>query len=608
MELKLIVRSGKMQGQTLVVRQGESTSLGRGTRSDVQIFDEGLSRLHCRIEGRDGKFLISDLDSSNGTYVNAEPIKTVYLHHGDRIQVGLTIIDCSVECADHPEGDEPGQTTLGFVSGDEQTMPQPRVRRKAAADRSDFMSALAGTGAGAEVTDLERFHRILTTLYRVGNTINSETSLDALYRTIVDSILEATQADEVALLMLRPGTESSADNVEIAAAARRGSEKEEKKKEKESSPLTISRTVLDDVLKQGLMTLSQDAQDDERYRSGQSIIMGNIRSVMCAPVQAQEEILGAIYVDSRRLAGAFNEDDLELLATLGVQAGIAIHRVRLLDSLENLFFGTVRALAATVDAKDGYTHNHSERVAAFAVRIAKELGLDEREREKIQLAALLHDIGKIGIHDLVLNKNGRLTEEEYAEMKLHPVCGADILRNIQHEDVSDLIPGVLHHHERWDGTGYPDGLAGEATPLIARIIGVADALDAMTSDRSYRKALGNEKAAAEIRRCSGTQFEPQIAEAALRLHERGDLTLPQRLALRYAGLSSASGSALPAAESPDENSAAPPDENSAAPPDGNSAAPPDENSADEVDHAPAGVRKMPSPPALPPFTPAGTDG
>jgi HD-GYP domain-containing protein (c-di-GMP phosphodiesterase class II) len=194
-------------------------------------------------------------------------------------------------------------------------------------------------------------------------------------------------------------------------------------------------------------------------------------------------------------------------------AMLATHarNVELFRESESLFIGVIRALAGAIDAKDPYTCGHSDRVARIAKRLAEELRLSTGECEQVYLAGLLHDIGKIGIADSILCKPGPLTDEEYAEIKKHPVIGFAILRHVQH--LQHALPGVLHHHESFDGTGYPGNLKGTETPLLARIIAVADAYDAMTSDRPYRKAMPFEKAEAIFREQTGGQWDGDVVDA-----------------------------------------------------------------------------------------------
>lgn len=184
-----------------------------------------------------------------------------------------------------------------------------------------------------------------------------------------------------------------------------------------------------------------------------------------------------------------------------------------------MFFSTVWSLASAVDAKDAYTHGHSRRVAQYSAELGRALGFDAREIERLELSAILHDVGKIGVPEAVLNKPDRLTAAEMAVMRTHPERGAEILASIR--AMRDIVPGVLHHHERFDGQGYPNQLKGDNIPLVARIILVADTFDAMTSSRPYRSSLPVQVAIDEIRRCTATQFDPRLAEVFIDLAERG---------------------------------------------------------------------------------------
>ena len=183
--------------------------------------------------------------------------------------------------------------------------------------------------------------------------------------------------------------------------------------------------------------------------------------------------------------------------------------------IEKLSIEVTTALSQTIDAKDKYTKGHSNRVAKYSRMLAEVLGENEKYQENIYYVALLHDIGKIGIPNAIINKPGRLTDEEYEIIKGHPAIGSDILKSIS--SMPEISTGARSHHERYDGHGYPDGLAGEEIPWIARIIGVADAYDAMTSNRSYRNYLPQERVRAEIVKYRGIQFDPKVADAMLKI-------------------------------------------------------------------------------------------
>ena len=233
-------------------------------------------------------------------------------------------------------------------------------------------------------------------------------------------------------------------------------------------------------------------------------------SVLVVPTRASDEPMGVIVLVNRTGHGAFTSVDARRMTALAAQAAVSTRHLRLYEESKEIFLSTVWALASAVDAKDAYTHGHSQRVAQYAVQLGRELGFDRQEIERLELSSVLHDVGKIGVPEAVLNKPGRLTAAEMAVMRTHPEKGADILSSIR--AMRDIVPGVRHHHERFDGMGYPDGLKGENIPLSARIILVADTFDAMTSTRPYRPALPTQAAHDEIGRCSGTQFDPRLAQ------------------------------------------------------------------------------------------------
>jgi putative nucleotidyltransferase with HDIG domain len=196
---------------------------------------------------------------------------------------------------------------------------------------------------------------------------------------------------------------------------------------------------------------------------------------------------------------------------------------------DETFVQTVTALAQAVELRDKYTGGHTQRVTNYALLLAEQLGLPEADLHLLQVGTPLHDIGKIGVDDSVLRKAGRLTEEEFGNMRSHTVRGAAILGGIP--GLSAVLPIVRSHHERWDGTGYPDGLSGEAIPLLARVVAVADAFDAMTSDRPYRPGMPLQQAFAELADKAGTQFDPACVRAFLQLRPQLEELLTQQLAL-----------------------------------------------------------------------------
>ncbi len=242
------------------------------------------------------------------------------------------------------------------------------------------------------------------------------------------------------------------------------------------------------------------------------------RDMVCLPVRLKNKLVGVLEAINKR-HGQFESGDVELLTALSNQVAVAIENARLYDELKETFYATVHTLAETIEKRDPYTGEHTKRVMEYSLAIGKAMGLSQKDMMDLRLSAILHDIGKIGIRDNVLLKNERLTVDEYNAIMMHAVYGAEILTNIR--QLKDIIPGVKWHHEKFDGSGYPEGLKGEKIPVIARIISVADTFDAMTTDRPYRKGLSVEAALEELKRYAGTQFDPDAVNAFIRSYDEG---------------------------------------------------------------------------------------
>lgn len=240
-----------------------------------------------------------------------------------------------------------------------------------------------------------------------------------------------------------------------------------------------------------------------------------LKSALSIPLMADNTVLGVLNLAKRRNKPFFDKEDAELLLILAYEAGAAISNCRLFEEVHALYEGSIISLAAAIDARDHYTHGHSRRVAKIALTIAKRLKLPGDIIEKTRLSSMLHDIGKIGIPDKVLLKPGKLTSKEWGIIKKHPVYAVAILKHLPR--LKHIIPVVYHEHEHYNGEGYIEGLKGKEIPIESRIIAVADAYEAMTSNRPYRKAMSKEKAIRELKANSGTQFDPVVVEVFLKL-------------------------------------------------------------------------------------------
>ena len=265
--------------------------------------------------------------------------------------------------------------------------------------------------------------------------------------------------------------------------------------------------------------LIDDIYHDDRVMPAEFEING-FSSVLGVPLMVKDSLIGVLLVYDKATHDKFSREDVHLLTTIGSQMGIAIENARLYAVLQDSTLQTVQALASSLEAKDNYTSGHSARVSHYSHLIALRLGLDEREMRNLRYASQLHDIGKIGITERILNKPGKLSDWEVSAIKDHPVIGEKIIQSLDFlDDVRDVI---RHHHERWDGTGYPDNLLGDDIPLLSRIMSVADAYDAMTTARPYRAALSRSTAIAELRSNSGTQFDPRLVDLFLTILREED--------------------------------------------------------------------------------------
>jgi response regulator RpfG family c-di-GMP phosphodiesterase len=351
-------------------------------------------------------------------------------------------------------------------------------------------------------------------IYRISEAIASSLDLDQVLRVITDAALDEAAADVVSLHLRNPKTgkiELHSKRVHREAGAPPGDD-----------PQLMD---LDELLAyhRGDRPLLAHGIKAARFftrASGE----GKLVSFASVPMKVGDRIVGFLSAFSYTRGKQFDEGQRKMLSILGNRAAVSIENARLYEdivgknralqlanlSLEENFRQTIVGFAHALDESDRYTRGHSERVAHYAMLIGRGLELPEGEVETVRQAALMHDIGKIGIRYEKLNKPGKLTPEEVTMFRSHPAKGKRILEPIPF--MQNLIPGCYCHHESWDGGGYPQGLMGEHIPLIGRIVAVADAYDAMTSDRSYRRALPHDVAVNELDRCSGVQFDPAIVD------------------------------------------------------------------------------------------------
>jgi putative nucleotidyltransferase with HDIG domain len=269
------------------------------------------------------------------------------------------------------------------------------------------------------------------------------------------------------------------------------------------------------VAEKGEALIIHDVQLDRRFfKHADQYSTFVTRNILCVPVKSKNKILGVLEALNKK-QGVFDDDDKQALMALANQVAIAIENANLYQELMETFYATTEALAETIEKRDPYTGGHTKRVLNYSYAIGTSMGLSKKELEDLKLAAILHDVGKIGVSDKILLKEGKLDSKELERMHLHPKYGAEILSHIK--QLKDVIPSVRSHHEKIDGTGYPDKLKGDDIPVIAKIIAVADAYDAMTTDRPYRKGMSMEEAFQELKKYAGIQFDKDIVHTFMKV-------------------------------------------------------------------------------------------
>jgi len=348
-------------------------------------------------------------------------------------------------------------------------------------------------------------------LYKVSEAIAASLSLEEVIRTVTNAALDEVKADVVTVLL----DDGEGDFRERVRVVHPEFTPERNPAYTDDSVFgTLDRAKLSDHFAEG----NRLRADGERALGYFDTVPSGVElsSMIVTHLKMSGRTVGFMAAMSFKEGRLFDEGQRKLLAIVSDRAAAAIENAKLYEDLQATFSQTIRGLASAIDKMDRYTAGHSERVAAYAQLLAIKLGLPADQVEFVRQGALMHDVGKIGCV-INLNKPGILTETEYEVFKRHPGYGRDILEPI--EFLAPIIPGVHHHHERWDGNGYPVGLKAQEIPLIARIISVADVYDAMTSDRAYRKALPHEATISEIRRCAGSQFDPEFADEFVQVIE-----------------------------------------------------------------------------------------
>jgi putative nucleotidyltransferase with HDIG domain len=452
------------------VSPGDAKTIGRSTQADIIIEDPSLSRMHARVTfDLGGEPRIEDLGSTNGVFVNGSQLKSAVLRANDIIAFGFVEYTVVVResAVAPPAAPTPVDQAIMRVSvPDERELPTDKV--------------------------------VLEALLATSRELMGFSDLPALLERVLDRLHAILKPDRAAILLVDRATGALTPR----AVRPRGAYT--------SVSQFASSTVIREALASPDALIISDPMSNPRLQHAPSVVQAYVRSAVCVPLIGRSGPIGALYADRVGSAEDFTPELAQYAGAFASYAAMALETAQLYEDRERHFRATLEAFAKAIDARDPYTAGHSERVTRYALAMARTRGLADEDRELVRRGAMLHDIGKVGVPDAILRKAGPLTADERAAIEAHTTTGFRMLQAVPF--LVESLPLIRSHHERWDGCGYPDKLAGTRIHPHARLLAVADAYDAMTSARPYRGALPREEAARRIRAEAGKQFDPAAVE------------------------------------------------------------------------------------------------
>lgn len=485
--------------------------IGRQGNMDILLSDSSVGRLHAEVGRRGLGWVVRDLVNSDTTpsYLNGVQLRgqsaKLSLHdvlQFGRLKLKVTVLSFGSNACDSALTTSIDDNKTPWIPACADTIKTSwslvRVEKSAQLQWDESLQIIV-----TDPTQVQRQSEHLLALLRTSRHLRHISSLDELLTAILDDVIRALDAQRGAIILLDQhyALELRALRAPSLPAHAVG--------------LGYSRTLADKCISQGESLLCQDVKLESSLRDAKSVRRGAMMSIICAVLRSPYHRLGVLHLDRGPFQEPFTPADLYLADAIAATAAMSIECAYMVERQQHEFIASVTSLAQTVEQRDPYRSRHTRRVTDYAVLLARELGLAPAEIDRIRIGAPLLDIGKIAVDDAILRKPGRLTADEFEMMKTHTITGASILQSMS--GLNPMVSIVRHHHERWDGRGYPDGLASEDIPQIARIVAVADAFDAMTSDRPYRAALPAEIAFAEILKNAGSHFDPECVEVFLKL-------------------------------------------------------------------------------------------
>ncbi len=490
--------NGAIKGRTW--ESQDLLRVGRLDPLEVVLDDNSVSRYHAEIRSTERGWRLRDLGSTNGTRLNGVRLGTGQwpLRVRDLLQFGEVAVVVEALVEDEPE------SPAGGIPGQEM--------RVAATAMSSWDEALEGMAFDSN-HQLRAGEQLLA-LLRAGHHLVHIENEEDLLQSILQDAVTVLDAQRGAIVL----AEGPENQLKIRALVTgRGEPRAVVAGRGEGGRFQFSQSLASRCVQRGESILCHRVDEDPELALAKSIAEGTMASVLCVLLRTPRKRLGVLHLDRSPWQKPFSMEDLRLADALAANVSAGIECAQLLRKQRDLFLATITMAAQTVEARDEYTGGHTMRVSTYSLLLAQQLHMADEDINLIRIGTPLHDIGKIAIDDAILRKPERLTDEEFEIMKTHTVKGAEIIATVP--DLAPIIPIVRSHHERWDGQGYPDGLGGEAISPLARVVALADAFDAMTSDRPYRKGLPTDVAFAEIDKQRGRQFDPTFAGAFLEIRE-----------------------------------------------------------------------------------------
>lgn len=481
--------------------------IGRLELLEIVLDDNSVSRCHAEIRATDRGWRVKDLGSTNGTRLNGVRLGNGQwpLRAKDMLQFGEVTVVVDAISEENPDSDPAAPVSEMRVSG--------MINKS----WHEAIEEMAYDGSHCV-----RPGDQLMALLRAGHHLVHIDDENELLQSILNDAVTVLDAQRGAIVLAEPPN----NTLQIKAITNGRTEPRARLAGRgEPGRFQFSKSLANRCFSRGESILCHRIEEDPELAVARSISEGAMASVLCVLLRTPRKQLGVLHLDRSPWQKPFTPEDLRLADALAANVSAGIECAQLLRKQRDLFLDTITILAQAVELRDECTGNHTYRVTQYSVLLAKELNVAEDQRYLLRIGTPLHDIGKIGIDDAILRKPDRLTEEEFAIMKTHTTKGAEIVSTIP--DLLPIVPIVRSHHERWDGRGYPDGLAGEAIDPLARIVALADAFDAMTQDRPYRRGMPAQVAFAEIEKQKGKQFDPKFAEAFLRI--QGDILTEMKL-------------------------------------------------------------------------------